>query len=343
MTASPTNPSQLLDLLDTIGMSALHCHRNGQIESVNDSLASLLMGDRDHLHEMRLHELTAFADIVELVEAGQPILKAEAREVGELHCLVRMQAFGDDDLVLTFEDVSDYHERETQLHDSIRMVVHDLKTPISAIKSYADLIQQLAPLPEQSAQFLSRIPIAADTLNTLLSDLRDLTWIDTNRSLDVQTVQLAYLLHNTLESVQAIAEHDKVIITIDVPADVPPLQGDSVRLQRVFANLLTNAIKFSPPGGEVSVHVSVEDEFITTTIQDQGPGIEAQYLPYIFERFYRVPVSDGQAANSAVQGSGLGLAIVHEIVRRHDGDVSVSSTVGKGTSFTVRLPLQRPA
>jgi signal transduction histidine kinase len=128
------------------------------------------------------------------------------------------------------------------------------------------------------------------------------------------------------------AFHDKgVELTVHVPDDVPPVLVDHTRIGHVFSNLLSNALKYTPPGGHVAVSAAEEGDFVRCSVEDSGPGIPRQYLERIFERFFRVP---GQTGSS---GAGLGLAITREIVEAHGGRVAVVSTEGTGSKFSFTL------
>jgi signal transduction histidine kinase len=137
----------------------------------------------------------------------------------------------------------------------------------------------------------------------------------------------------------AAAESAGIRITVSSPADLPPISGDARRLGQVLDNLLGNAIKFSPAGGEVNVTIVQHATRVTVSISDQGIGISATDLPRIWERFYQAEAS----ATRRFAGSGLGLAIVKRIVEAHSGDVGVISSPGQGSTFSFTLPITPPA
>jgi signal transduction histidine kinase len=120
----------------------------------------------------------------------------------------------------------------------------------------------------------------------------------------------------------------EVTLTIDVPADIPQILADSFRLEIVFANLLSNALKYTPPGGRVKISAHAEGDIVRFSVEDTGSGISEAHLPHIFEKFFRVPGYERQ------RDSGLGLAIAKEIVEAHGGKIYVESKPGKGTTFS---------
>ena len=145
-------------------------------------------------------------------------------------------------------------------------------------------------------------------------------------------------MQEAVEQIRAQAEKKKVQLNIESPPDAFVVIGNGIQLQRAFINLLTNAVNYTPSNGSVKVSVSpIEDGHVDILISDTGTGIEQKDLPHIFDRFYR---ADKARSRSGTGGTGLGLAITREIINRHHGAISVDSTPGVGTTFTVRLPIK---
>jgi two-component system phosphate regulon sensor histidine kinase PhoR len=191
----------------------------------------------------------------------------------------------------------------------------------------------------QQQQFLQRIQYAVRSLNVLMSDLLDITWIDSGAPLETQRVNLGYLVQATVEALEERARSLGASVDVTISPDLPLLLGDPHRLERVFTNLIGNAIKYSGKGKAVHVTVSRAAQHLTIAVSDNGIGIPAEHLPHIFERFYRVP----HEGDNTVEGTGLGLAIVRAIVEKHGGHVEVRSEVGEGSTFMVVLPIAEPA
>jgi signal transduction histidine kinase len=238
-------------------------------------------------------------------------------------------------LVAVLHDVSSFKQVERVKNKFIAAASHDLKNPITSISGYSDLLAQAGPLNELQTDFVNRIQNAARTMNELVQSLVQLAQADLNDAQKHELVDLGALLASVADEFapQATAKEQTLHFnSLTVPAYV---NGDSLQLKQVFRNLIDNAIKYSPQGGRIMLGAKVEKGNIQVDVQDIGFGIPAADLPFIFDRFYRARRGDREE----IEGNGLGLAIVKSIVENHGGQVSVESELGKGTCFSVTLPL----
>jgi signal transduction histidine kinase len=179
-----------------------------------------------------------------------------------------------------------------------------------------------------------------DRLIRLSNDLLLMTRLDQKQQrLQQERIELNNLLNAVIDQIIPLAEAKPVTLYRSLPQGLA-LWGDTELLIRLFLNLLHNAVKYTPPGGQVTVTAQPSAEDITITIRDTGPGIPDQHLPHLFKRFYRV---EGDRArrpeNNHQDGAGLGLAIAYEVARAHGGVLTVQSVVGEGSTFQVRLPI----
>ncbi|HLI26556.1 MAG TPA: hybrid sensor histidine kinase/response regulator [Chloroflexota bacterium] len=222
-------------------------------------------------------------------------------------------------------------------------ISHDLKNPLASIKANAQLLQRRLqaeqPLERAAvAERLGHIARAATQMARLLDDLVDATRFEAGRELALQLgpTDLRELAAQLLTETRPAAERHE----LRLEAPDAPLVGlwDAARLERVLANLLANAIKYSPTGGPVEVRLRREDTpagaWAVLEVHDEGLGIPPEDLPHIFERFYR-----GRNVAATIPGTGLGLFVARQIVAQHGGTITAASTPGQGTTFTVRLPL----
>ena len=232
-------------------------------------------------------------------------------------------------------------ERANQTKDTfLATLSHELRTPISTILMNAQLMRHEGLPPEKIKRISESIERSAKTQSRLIEDLLDVSRIVTGKlNLSLQRLNLLDVIPFVIESVSLQAERKKIKIELDLPADTAPVSGDSPRLQQVVSNLLTNAIKFTPEGGTVTVSLSSGHGEVKLTVSDTGKGIAPEFLPFVFERF-------SQQENASVRkygGLGLGLSIVRDIVELHGGKVRAASDgPGKGSSFLVILPLLQP-
>jgi signal transduction histidine kinase len=177
-----------------------------------------------------------------------------------------------------------------------------------------------------------------DVLHKLVEDLVDMARIGTGKlQLDRHPVDIAAVVQESVNLLEPAANAKHIRVETNLNAEPITVDGDATRLRQVLWNLLSNAIKFTPPDGTVALSLRVSNGHVDISVVDTGQGIAADFLPHVFEPF-------SQADGSAQQGLGLGLAIVHQLVKAHDGHISVTSPgVGAGATFTVSLPVVRVA
>ena len=233
-------------------------------------------------------------------------------------------------------------DQQAQLRDTIRLkdefvsvVSHELRTPTNTIAGWARMLADGTAAPERSEKAIATIARNAESLRQLIDDLMDTSLLASGRmSLSVGPVDLAKVVKDAIETVRLSAENKGVILRSELPSGMPvTMIADSGRLTQVVWNLLANAIKFTPPGGHVTVSLQASSETVTLTVVDTGNGINAELLPHVFERFRR-------DATAGQKGVGLGLAIVRHLVELHGGTVAVESAgIGKGSTFAVRFPV----
>jgi signal transduction histidine kinase/CHASE3 domain sensor protein len=222
--------------------------------------------------------------------------------------------------------------------DFIATVSHELRTPLTSINGYLEMLQdgEGGQLPEPATAMLNIIDRNATRLRNLIEDLLTQSRIDAGRlRLELATVQLRPLLQTVLTAMAPLASASDVKLELTGSQDDLNVQADAQQLEQVFTNLVSNALKFTPPGGSVLVTLSpADDDGVLIEVRDTGMGIPPGESPNLFTRFFRA----SNAAEAALPGTGLGLAIVQEIVHRHGGAVDIESELGVGTTLTVWLP-----
>lgn len=220
--------------------------------------------------------------------------------------------------------------------DVIAEMVHELRNPLTALTAAAHLL--LRPeLPEAQRQRLGKaVHEEVQRLNGMASDFLDLARLESGRGrLTREPVDLPGLVAETLEVMRLQAEQEQIEVLSEIDRHLPPISGDRNRLKQLLINLLTNAIKYNHSGGTITIRLGRDQGEILLSVSDSGRGISPESLPHIFERFYRVPEQEGR-----VSGTGLGLAIARRIAESHGGRIEVESEIGRGTTFTVHLPVQ---
>ena len=222
-----------------------------------------------------------------------------------------------------------------RLREFVADVSHELRTPIAALRMYTELLREDDVDEATRAEFLERSTQQIGRLEWLSTNLLDLSRIDAGIfPLDMREGDLRDPVQATVQALSEVAVARGVSLDSEVPGEAVELRFDRERIIQLLTNLVGNALKFTPRGGAVSVNVGEADEQVTIEVSDTGPGIPAEELPHVFERFYR-GTNTGEARAS---GSGLGLAIVRSIVEMHGGEIEVASVIGEGTEFRITLP-----
>ena len=242
--------------------------------------------------------------------------------------------------IFLLRDVTAETELDRVKSDFVSTVAHELRTPLTAIMGYSDLILAGALTdPAAIADDLRTIRSNATRLNELVDDLLDVSRVESGTiRMDMAPVQLADVVRSVVRTVSPSFSRKSQPLEVDVPADLPLVQGDHKRLEQVVANLLTNANKYTLPGGEVRVYAEATAETVSLAVADSGVGMTAAEQTRLFGKFFRAR----NAATRDVSGTGLGLVITRSLVRQHGGDITVVSRPGKGSTFTVALPRATP-
>ena len=241
-------------------------------------------------------------------------------------------------LATIFTDITEIRNVERMKTAFVSTVSHELRTPLTSIKGFVStLLQDTEGYfdTETRHEFYEIIDNECDRLKRLIDDLLNVSRIESGRALQMNWGEFEPLaiIEKVMQAQRSYTDKHRLIL--DFNGEVPVVLGDADKFDQILTNLLSNAIKYSPAGGEVRVEVDASNHDITFSVSDQGIGVPADKLPHIFEKFERVDNRDTRQAG----GTGIGLFLVKHLVQRHEGTIDVRSTVGKGTTFTVHLPL----
>ncbi len=244
-------------------------------------------------------------------------------------------------LLVTVRDLTAQDRLSEMRADFVANASHELRTPLASLRGFVETLQGPARNdPAARDRFLAIMSNQADRMTRLIDDLLTLSRIEMRQHV-APTIQidLRDVVTNVVQGLEPLAVSSKVTLDLKVPADPSVVRGDRDELAQVFQNLVQNAIKYGREGGRVSIEMrrlpgaAGRPGNVEVAINDDGPGIDAQHIPRLTERFYRVNTLQSREKG----GTGLGLAIVKHIVSRHNGDLNISSTVGVGSTFTVAL------
>ena len=333
-------------------------HDQGMLLDANPAFARLLGYDVDELlgrsvfdflsdesRDVTLKHMRAASE-----EAYE--VRARRRDGSELIAEVNARPFsyrGRPARVAAIHDVTERREAEatarrlveeqaaTRARDQILgIVAHDLRNPLSTILMSAELLREVLPAESASHRQAEIIARAGSHMKRLIQDLLDVKRIESGRLvIEPRNMAVAGLLRDTSEMLRAQAAANSLRLDVDAPADLPAVWADPQRIQQVLANLIGNAIKFTPKGGRIAVHASRLESEVRVAVTDTGDGIPAEQLPHVFAQFW-------QGSRTDKRGIGLGLAIARGIVEAHGGRIWVDSTVGTGSEFFFTLPVSEP-
>jgi two-component system phosphate regulon sensor histidine kinase PhoR len=237
--------------------------------------------------------------------------------------------------VVVMQDITSLKELDKLRTEWVASVSHDLKNPIAAVQLSAGLLEKAGPLTELQREILERMRSSSERLRSLVTDVLDLARLEAGPALRMSAVSPVEVIAETITEVKTLASDKGVALVTDLPANLPSVQGNATLLAQVMANLLGNAVKYTPAGGQVTVRARQKDGTLQIDVVDTGRGIPSEALPHIFDRFYRV--SDSEEA----EGSGLGLSIARSIVEKHGGRIWVESKEGQGSTFAFTVPVSQ--
>jgi PAS domain S-box-containing protein len=240
--------------------------------------------------------------------------------------------------ITVLHDITALKKMDQMKSDFVSMVSHEIRSPMnSLLMQLKNISDGLAgAVTEKQQEILQRASEKILNLNNLVTELLDLSRIESGLiSHEKEQIDMRQLLTDQITFHSPYAEEKEITLQLNCPADLPSILANRQNMEEAFSNLITNGIKYSPAGGTITISVTTENKYLKLQVADTGFGISDEDLEKIFTRFYRVKDSNTRQ----IHGTGLGLAIVKSIIESHHGKISVVSEVGKGTTFTVFLPL----
>ena len=327
-------------ILEAMQQGVMVLDRKGRVSLTNSSMVRVLETDRDltgrtPLEVFRRPELESAVQAGLRGEASVPLELATANgRILQANIAPVPAAAGEvDSVVVVFHDLTDIRRTEKMRRDFVANVSHEFKTPLTSIRGYAEtLLSGAKDDPGIAQDFLETIERNARYLEALVSDLLTLAKLEAEVPATKETVEVRSLIDEQIASRKnSLQECD-----IRVIVDCPPLQiqADRSRLSAALSNLVDNAIRYNKPGGEIRISAETQNGTFSLTVADTGYGIPSEELPRIFERFYRVD----KARTRDSGGTGLGLSIVKHAIESQRGTIGVTSRIGAGSTFTIRIP-----
>ena len=331
-------------VLDNMADGVLITNQMGQVSLMNAAARRLLkVSEADS--EERGRSFAAIVRHHQLIELWQQARQSDEERVATLELsqqglfvqmtVTPLHTTEPNACLIILQDLTRIRQLETVRRDFISNISHELRTPLASLRALVETLRDTAlDDPPATLRFLDRAETEVDSLTQMVQELLDLSSLESGRvPLRLQPVAVADILLPAIERFTPQAERAQISLILDLPRGLPPILADPERIQQVVRNLIHNALKFTPAGGQITILATPHEDEVHISVQDTGIGISAQDLPRIFERFYK---SDRSRQSG---GTGLGLAIARHMVQAHGGRIWVKSKEHKGSTFTFTLPI----
>jgi two-component system, OmpR family, phosphate regulon sensor histidine kinase PhoR len=333
-------------LVDSLGQGVLLLDERLRITQANAAAHALLAIAPGSLIGRTVMEAFLDTQVEAIALAGI----AAGSAVGEVRLgpsdgpslIVRARRSADGGLWLVLEDVSELRRLQQIRAEFIDNLSHELRTPLTTVSLLAETLTREADsagraIPAKMRDRIAKIEVETGHLVQMVNEILDLSRIESGGVIGLtDLLDMPTLAKASVERLRLFADRQKVTLRTQVDGHIPQVRGDGARIGQVLVNLLHNAVKFSPDGGDVTVSVRVEEASVVTSVADQGVGIPKAAQPRIFERFYKV---DRARVRGEAGGTGLGLAIARHVIEQHGGRIWVVSTEGVGSTFSFALPI----
>jgi len=338
MSALDAERGKLAAVLDQMTDGVLIAAADGRVQFANPAVARLF--DTPRASGRTVAEVLRQYQLIEAwrrcQESGE--LQTQSVELPARHQFLQLIAIPDRSTggsLLMVQDLTRVRRLETVRRDFISNVSHELRTPLASLKALTETLQEGAlEDPKAARRFLGRIETEVDALTQMATELLELSRIESGQvPLELKAAAPAVLLNSAADRMRMQAERAGLALRVDCPPDLPEVRADPPRLEQVLVNLIHNAVKFTRPGGEVTLLAHSDGDVVRFAVRDTGVGISTDDLSRIFERFYKA-----DRARSG-GGTGLGLSICRHLVEAHGGQIWAESEEGRGSTFYFSIPV----
>jgi two-component system phosphate regulon sensor histidine kinase PhoR len=346
-----TEKSKIKTIINCMGDGVLVCDRDSCIVLSNPAASRMLKAPETYLLGNTLNQCNLPQDLSHTIEESLQTKdmsytsvsqELSVGEPGEIFLRAHTAPVRNDlgeimGSVTVLQDISHLKELDKMKSEFIAIVTHELRAPIAAVEQQLTVIlnKMAGEVTEKQEQLLSRAKERTKGLLDLIKDLLDLSKIEAGKMVQYkEPLSLQEVIQRVVDLMRVEAENKKIDLQFSAPPKISLIHADRNSMEGIFTNLISNAIKYTPEGGKVWVHLGDEGGFVKANVSDTGIGIKREDLPRIFDRFYRVKTAETRQ----IVGTGLGLSIVQSIVDAHLGSITVESKEGGGTTFSVSFP-----
>ncbi len=335
-TDSANEQNKLNAIIHNIDEGVLVVDQDNRLILINRAAENILNVEKPVKPGTPIEELDLEAELIEKFKDGAPTESAhtETEDKKELTYSTQISPIPGVGTAIIFHNITYLKKLDQIKNDFVSTVSHDLRSPLTAILGYVELLDRVGPLNETQKEFVNRVQTSVHNITNLVDDLLNLGRIEAGFDTRKEFVDLGKLIDFTVEGLGKVLQTHQQTLKTSLPKDIPQIFGSPVQLRQVISNLLTNACKYSPDGATIEAILTKENNQIILQVTDEGYGIPPVDIPHIFEKFYRAG-----NISTEIPGTGLGLAIVKTIIEAHNGRIWVDSTIGQGSTFTVVLPI----
>jgi len=334
------NEERIRSVIENLPVGVVTTDSSGKVESINRMTSEMFLVSAEDMINQPVSKLFEEEDSsVKDLQAGKTLEQIGKKSNGETFPVelttAEYNGFEGNRLLIHIKDITERREIEKLKQEFIAMISHDLRTPLTSIGGTLTLIQEgiYGEISEGGTKRVVDAQRNVERLINLVSDLLDLEKLEAGKlTMELEPCDVHEIIESSVGSVKSYAEQKGVSLHVDSPGAA--ITADSDRLVQVLVNLISNAVKFSPVGGNVYVSSSASNGHVSMFVKDEGRGIPKEFQDSIFEKFQQVAVSDGKRS----MGSGLGLAICKAIVESHNGQIGVESDGATGSTFWIKLP-----
>lgn len=333
----------LYSTLESLPQLAFTANGAGDIEFVNSkwlSYADAKMMPATHVDDMDIRTVWAEAIVAEIPMELEVRIKELKSEIFRFH-LLRIIPIKEKNNQLkwvgTFTDIDDQKQMEKKKDEFLSIASHELKTPLTSIKAYAQLLERTlnTKADDPAGKYINRVQSQVSKLNALITDLLDISKIENGKlKITKKNFDFENLLSNAIDIIYQTHDNNTMVIERQGDRIADAFLGDEIRIEQVLINYLTNAIKYAPNTERIIVHTEKDAHQVKVSVTDFGIGIPEHKQKNIFGKFYRV-----EESSVRFQGLGIGLYICSEIIKQHHGTVGIQSELGQGSTFYFTLPL----
>ena len=316
----------------------LMLNQDDRVLFANRSLRDLFMIEDQIFTGRDYHEVFTHPKLLELIRSSESEtaqwLELEIDQ--ELIFSVQTKSVPDFGRIFTMHDITQLKRIDRIKNEFVSAVSHDLRSPLTAIMGYVELIDRVGEVNEMQQNFIQKVIVSVHNISQLIDDLLNLSKIEASFQPGGEPVEINKLIHYATQTFSSQIMEKNLNIELDLQPKAASVYGDTIQLRQLFENLLENSIKYTPEDGKIHVSSINQDDQVIIQISDNGIGIPKNEQPHIFEKFYRASNID-----EGIIGTGLGLAIVKSIIDNHKGRIWVDSDADEGATFTIVLPLRQ--